>query len=106
MNPNSVAGAVFPFPVELFTVRANDWVAVFFGEDESATWTVKLNCPVCDVVPESMPLLCRVMLVGNVPDESDHVYGVVPPEACSVLEYAVPAVAADNDVVVTVTLVP
>jgi hypothetical protein len=56
---------------------------------------------VSDVVPESKPLLFRVRPAGSVPDARDQVYGVVPPVALNVAEYAVPAVALESDVVVT-----
>jgi len=37
---------------------------------------------------------------GSVPLVNDHVYGVVPPVAASVVEYTVPTCPAGNDVVV------
>ena len=62
------AGLTATRTVEVWTVSVRDWLAVLLGEEESATWTVMLNCPVCVVVPESNPLLCRVMPVGSVPE--------------------------------------
>ena len=53
------------------TVRVNDFVAVCCGAEESATDTVKLNGPVCVVVPESEPLDCRLKPVGRVPETTD-----------------------------------
>jgi hypothetical protein len=41
------------------------------------------------------------MPVGSVPDARLQVYGVVPPVAFNVAEYAVPAVAPDREVVAT-----
>ena len=73
VNQNRVAGAVFPLPVDELTVRVRGCVAVFLGDDESVASTVMLNCPVCDVVPASTPLLCRLMPEGKVPDVRDQV---------------------------------
>jgi hypothetical protein len=81
--------------------RVKDFVAVLLGEEESTTWAVKVNCPVCEVVPESKPLLAKVMPVGRVPDAMLQWYGVVPPVADRVAEYTVPAVALAREVVVT-----
>jgi hypothetical protein len=59
---------MFPLPVEVLTVRVRDWVAVCWGEDESVTCTVKANCPVWVVVPESDPAEFTVTPVGSVPE--------------------------------------
>jgi hypothetical protein len=68
-KPNKVEGAVFPFEIiEVLTVKVKAFVAVLLGEVESTTWAVKVNCPVCVVVPESKPLPAKVMPVGRVPD--------------------------------------
>jgi hypothetical protein len=81
--------------------RARDFVAVLLGEEESATWAVKVNCPACVVVPESKPLPAKVMPVGRVPDAILQWYGVVPPVAARMPEYVVPAVALGREVVAT-----
>jgi hypothetical protein len=67
-----------------------------------------VTCTVNDAVPAvvGVPLICPVELLsvspaGNDPALIDQLYGVVPPLACSVVEYAVPAVPPGNDVVVT-----
>ena len=52
----------------LLTVSVRVWLAVLLGEEESIAWTVKLNCPDCDVVPEIVPLLCRLKPDGSVPE--------------------------------------
>src|SRR5450755_2713333 len=70
-----------PLTVALLTVSARDCVALCCGEEESATCAVKVNCPVCVVVPESVPLACSVTPLGSCPDATDQVYGVLPPEA-------------------------
>jgi hypothetical protein len=55
------------------TVIWSERIAVCFGEEESAAWTVKINVPVCEVVPENKPLLCRLMPEGRDPEVTDHV---------------------------------
>lgn len=85
------------------TVRVKDFDEVCLGEEESVALTVILNEPVFEVVPEIDPDDCKVIPVGREPDESVHVYGVLPPVAVKVFEYEVPAVAFDNDVVVMLT---
>jgi hypothetical protein len=62
VNPNKVAGAG-----EL-TVSVKDRDAVAFGEEESATWRVKLNCPAWLGDPTSDPVDCKAIPVGNVPE--------------------------------------
>ena len=52
-------------------------------------------------VPVIAPVLVfSVSPAGSVPLVNDHVYGVVPPVAASVVEYAVPTVPLGNDEVV------
>ena len=71
----------------------------------AASFTCTVNDTVPDVVgvPEITPVdATRLNPVGNEPELIDQVYGVVPPLACSVLEYVVLTVPPDNDVVVTV----
>ena len=67
-----------------------------------------LTCTVNDAVPAvvGVPLICPVELlsvspVGKEPALIDQLYGVVPPLACSVVEYPVPAVPPGSDAVVT-----
>ena len=73
-------GMALPVP-ELFTIKVSGWLAVCCGEEESATCTLKLNCPVWVVVPDIDPEVCNVIPVGRVPVASVHEYGAVPPEA-------------------------
>lgn len=73
VKPNRVVGARIPPPVEALTDRVKDFVAVCFGEEESEACTVKLNCPVCVVVPETVPADCTVIPDGSVPELSVHV---------------------------------
>jgi hypothetical protein len=69
----------------------------------SFTCTVKETVPVVVGVPEMTPVdATRLNPAGNVPALTLQPYGVVPPLACSVVEYAVPAVPPGSDVVVTV----
>ena len=66
----------------------------------SVALTVKLYVPEAVGVPEIvLPLSVRP--VGSEPAEMDHVYGLVPPLAASVCEYAVLVVPLGRDVVVT-----
>jgi hypothetical protein len=41
----AVAGITLTVTVTALTVSVRDLVAVCRGDEESATWTVKLNCP-------------------------------------------------------------
>src|SRR4029077_11538144 len=53
--------------------------------------------------PEITPVdAAKLNPAGNVPVLTLQLYGVVPPLACSVVEYAVPAVPPGSDVVATV----
>jgi len=50
---------------------------------------VKLDVPDCEGVPEITPLAApRVSPVGNAPEESVQLYGVVPPVTATVSLYA------------------
>ena len=62
----------------------------------STTFTVKLEDPDADGVPESSPEAFSDKPAGSVPDAMDQLNGGVPPEAASVCEYAVPAVPAGS----------
>ena len=50
------------------TDRVNDLDAVSFGEEESDTCTVKVNCPDWLGVPASDPVDCKVIPAGSVPE--------------------------------------
>jgi hypothetical protein len=83
------------------TAMLNAFVPVLFAA--SFTCTVKETVPVVVGVPEITPVdATRFNPAGNVPALTLQPYGVVPPLACSVVEYAVPAVPPGSDVVVTV----
>jgi|SRR3954447_9049119 hypothetical protein len=75
-----------PLLVAVLTVSVSDLVASCCGDDASLACTETLNCPVCVVVPEMDPLLNSVSPDGSIPLEMDHLYGVLPPLACSVSE--------------------
>ena len=75
-------------------------VTVLFAA--SVTCTVNDAVPTVAGVPEITPVDARLNPAGNMPALTLQLYGVVPPLACSVVEYAVPAVPPGNDVVVTV----
>jgi hypothetical protein len=85
---------------EVDMVTVNDLVAVSLGADESATCTVKVDDPAVVGVPESVPPLLRLRPAGKVPAETLQEYGVKPPVAASVVEYAVPVVPPGSDEVV------
>jgi hypothetical protein len=53
------------------------------GEEESVTWTVKLDWPALVGVPLIVPPLLKLRPAGNEPDVTVHEYGAVPPEAVS-----------------------
>ena len=68
---------------------------------ESVAETVKLKVPLCEGVPASTPEVeFSVKPVGRAPEASSQVYGLWPPVAAKVTEYAVPEVALDRLVVV------
>jgi hypothetical protein len=78
----------------------NPLVPVLFAT--SVTWTVNDAVPAAVGVPEITPVdATRLNPAGNVPALTLQLYGVVPPLACSVVEYAVPAVPPGSDAVVT-----
>jgi hypothetical protein len=83
------------------TVMLSDFVPVLFTA--SFTCTVNETAPAVVGVPEINPVdAVRLNPAGSAPALTLQLYGVVPPLACSVAEYAVPTVPPDNDVVVTV----
>ena len=62
----------------------------------SVTLTVKLETPTDAGVPPIRPFPFMVSPAGSEPDTLLQLYGVVPPEAASCPEYAVPTVAAPS----------
>jgi hypothetical protein len=70
------------------------------GEEESVTCTVKLDWPALVGVPLIVPALLKLRPAGNAPDTTVHEYGVVPPVAANVAEYAVPTIPLGNETVV------
>jgi hypothetical protein len=86
------------------TVSVNDFVAVcVVGVVESATLAVKLNEPEAVGVPEIVPFAAMFNPPGRTPELMLQVYGVVPPVAASVVEYAVPTCPEGTEVVVICT---
>ena len=72
-------------------------------------FAASVTCTVNEAVPAAVgvPLICPVELLsvspaGREPALIDQLYGVVPPLACNVVEYAVPTVPPGSDEVVTV----
>jgi hypothetical protein len=66
----------------------------------SVTSTVKVDVPAVVGVPEIVSPL-SVRPAGKLPVTIDHVYGVVPPEAARLAEYAALVVPSSSDDVVT-----
>ena len=78
--------------------------AVCGDELESLTEMVTEKLPACVGVPEISPVPpASINPAGSEPDVIDHVYGVVPPLAPSVPEYAVPTCPLGKVAVVIVT---
>ena len=50
--------------------------------------SVKAKVPRAAVVPPMTPAVLRLSPVGRAPAETDHVYGASPPDAVTVLVYA------------------
>lgn len=67
--------------------RARVAVLVWAGEPASVTVTPILKLPLAVGVPETRPVDPRVSPAGRAPEVIDHVYGEVPPAACSAFEY-------------------
>jgi hypothetical protein len=82
------------------TVMLSGALAVCFGVLESVTCTVKLNGPAAVGVPEIKPAVERPRPGGKDPENSAHVYGVVPPAAERLWPYDTDCVACTRDVVV------
>jgi hypothetical protein len=85
-------------------VRLNDFIAIWaVGEFESVTLGVKLNVPAVVGLPEIVPVAAAsVRPAGSAPELMLQLCGVVPPLACSVVEYALPTVPPGSNVVVIV----
>lgn len=66
---------------------------------ESAACTVKLNVPEAEGVPEIEPAEDRLNPLGNCPALMLQLYGVVPPAAARVAEYALLTVAPASELV-------
>ena len=60
--------------------------AVALFDAPSVTFAVKLNVPAAVGVPDSTPPVDSVNPPGTLPALTVHVYGVVPPLACSTSE--------------------
>ena len=88
-------------------VTLSAWVAVCaVGVVESVTFTVKLYVPACVGVPEISPLeAVRAKPGGRRPELMVQLYGVTPPVAASVEEYAVPTLPVGIEVLVICTFV-
>jgi hypothetical protein len=72
----------------------------------SVTVTPKLVLPAVVGVPEITPVeASRLSPAGREPEVIAQEYGVMPPVAWSVAEYALPTVAAERDVVVILRVV-
>ena len=65
----------------------------------SVTVTSKFEVPAVVGVPEMTPALLIASPAGSDPVDSDQLYGVVPPVAARVVEYAVPTVPPGSVVV-------
>lgn len=74
--------------------------AALGGEPESLTLIVKLKFPAVVGIPEIVPVVDRVRPTGKVPELMLQLYGMVPPVAANVVEYAVPTCPDGTDVVV------
>ena len=69
------------------TVKVSALVVVCGVAAESVTLTVNEAAPVAVGVPVIVPVLAfNVNPAGNAPVTNPQVYGVTPPEACSVVE--------------------
>lgn len=87
------------------TLKVKDFVAVWFGEEESVTLMPADEVLTVVGVPEIVPVLgLSVKPAGKAPDAIDHVYGSVPPVAAIVVEYALPVIPVGTDVVVMVSV--
>ena len=67
---------------------------------ESLTVTAIGKLPLAVGTPKIWPVGARMRPLGRLPEAIDHVYGAVPPVACSVPEYDEPVRPIGNDKVV------
>jgi hypothetical protein len=65
---------------------------------ESVTWKVTLETPAPVGVPEIVPVVERVRPAGKEPELTLQLYGVTPPVADNVAEYAVPTCPEGTEV--------
>src|SRR5262249_1198568 len=84
-----VSGTVARENVGLIIGRVNVWFATCW-DPLPVTRIVKTKTPAAVAVPLIMPLEDSVRPSGNAPEVRDHVYGVVPPVAVNICEYAAP----------------
>jgi hypothetical protein len=70
---------------------------------ESVTFAEKLKDPDAVGVPEIVPAADKVTPAGSVPEARLQLYGVVPPLAAKVVEYAAPTWPEGMEVVVICT---
>jgi hypothetical protein len=94
-----VSGTLARENVGLIIVRLKAWVAVCW-DPLPVTRIVKAKTPGAVGVPLIMPPEDSARPSGNAPEARDHVYGVVPPVAVNVCEYAPPTLPEGRDVVV------
>ena len=71
--------------------------------EESVACTVKLDWPALVGVPLIVPALLKLRPAGNAPDAIVQEYGIVPPVAVSVNEYAFPTMPFGTEAVVIVS---
>ena len=72
--------------IETRILTVNARVAFFFGEEESATFTVNVKDPLVVGLPESFPPESKLRPAGKLPDATLQEYGVWPPDAANVFE--------------------
>ena len=81
-------------------------VAVAVTPNSSVVRTTKSDVPTVVGVPLKTPELgSRASPGGSAPEDTDHVYGVAPPEASSWAAYGTPIVPPGSDVLLIVTAV-
>lgn len=96
----SVEVVIFTGVTAAAMLMVNDFEAVCaVGVVESVTFIVKLNEPDAVGVPEMVPAAESVRPAGRAPELTLQLYGVVPPLAPSVAEYALPEAPLDNELV-------
>ena len=86
---------------EVVTVKLRFAVALCAVELESVTFTVNEEVPAVVGVPLICPVALSANPAGKAPALIDQLYGVVPPLACSVVEYPLPTAAPGSEPVMT-----